>query len=97
MVEPNARFWKSPLNALVRLGWPYFAMLPIILLTIYSLVAAIPTSPNVTLVPNNDSLLWGPYRPNLYFGLRPRVPDSLLIGLMWSNADDPSIMRNSKF
>ncbi|KAF2642248.1 glycoside hydrolase [Massarina eburnea CBS 473.64] len=33
--------------------------------------------------PNNASLLWGPYRPNLYLGIRPRVPDSLLMGLMW--------------
>jgi mannosyl-oligosaccharide glucosidase len=32
---------------------------------------------------NNASLLWGPYRPNLYLGIRPRVPESLLMGLMW--------------
>lgn len=32
---------------------------------------------------NDASLLWGPYRPNLYVGIRPRVPDSLLMGLMW--------------
>ena len=32
---------------------------------------------------NSQSLLWGPYRPNLYFGLRPRIPQSLLTGLMW--------------
>ncbi|KAJ8608477.1 hypothetical protein MRB53_039642 [Persea americana] len=25
---------------------------------------------------SNDSLLWGPYRPNLYFGVRPRVKGS---------------------
>lgn len=37
---------------------------------------------------SNDSLLWGPYRPNLYFGLQPRIANSLLTGLMWSNADD---------
>ncbi|ETN40399.1 uncharacterized protein HMPREF1541_04676 [Cyphellophora europaea CBS 101466] len=35
----------------------------------------------------NDTLLWGPYRPNLYFGVRPRQPNSLLAGLMWANAD----------
>ncbi|KAL8382160.1 hypothetical protein RB595_006105 [Gaeumannomyces hyphopodioides] len=27
---------------------------------------------------------WGPYRPNLYFGLRPQVPKTLLAGLMWA-------------
>lgn len=37
---------------------------------------------------SNDSLLWGPYRPNLYFGVRPRIPKSLLTGLMWTNVDD---------
>ncbi|KAF2269219.1 glycoside hydrolase [Lojkania enalia] len=36
-----------------------------------------------TLATNNASLLWGPYRPNLYLGIRPRVPESLLLGLMW--------------
>jgi mannosyl-oligosaccharide glucosidase len=30
-----------------------------------------------------QSMLWGPYRPNLYFGLRPRIPRSLMTGLMW--------------
>lgn len=36
----------------------------------------------------NDTLLWGPYRPNLYFGLRPRLPQSLMTGLMWFGTHD---------
>ncbi|KAF7295130.1 Mannosyl-oligosaccharide glucosidase [Mycena indigotica] len=36
----------------------------------------------------NDTLLWGPYRPNLYFGLRPRIPQSLMTGLMWFGTQD---------
>ncbi|OLL22364.1 putative mannosyl-oligosaccharide glucosidase [Neolecta irregularis DAH-3] len=36
----------------------------------------------------NDSLLWGPYRPQLYAGFRPRIPKSLLTGIMWANVDD---------
>ncbi|KAL2126219.1 hypothetical protein VTI74DRAFT_1407 [Chaetomium olivicolor] len=32
---------------------------------------------------NNQSLIWGPYRPNLYFGVRSRIPKSLMTGLMW--------------
>ena len=36
----------------------------------------------------NDSLLWGPYRSNLYFGLRPRIPQSLMTGLMWFGTHD---------
>jgi mannosyl-oligosaccharide glucosidase len=45
----------------------------------------IPLAPAVFSQPANDtqSLLWGPYRPNLYFGLRPRIPQSLMTGLMW--------------
>ena len=36
----------------------------------------------------NASLVWGPYRPNLYMGIRPRMPDSLIAGLMWGQLDD---------
>ncbi|EEB09180.1 glucosidase I Gls1 [Schizosaccharomyces japonicus yFS275] len=36
---------------------------------------------------SNDSLLWGAYRPNLYVGVRPRIPKSLMAGLMWTNVD----------
>lgn len=35
-----------------------------------------------------DDLLWGAYRPNLYVGLRPRLPKSLINGLMWYRSDD---------
>jgi mannosyl-oligosaccharide glucosidase len=35
-----------------------------------------------------DQLLWGPYRPNLYLGLRPRIPKSLSLGLMWSTVEN---------
>ncbi|KAI5820097.1 glycoside hydrolase [Pyronema omphalodes] len=37
---------------------------------------------------SNQTLLWGPYRPNLYFGVKARTPESLISGLMWSNVDD---------
>lgn len=37
---------------------------------------------------SDSSLLWGPYRSGLYFGIRPRIPRSLLSGLMWFNVDD---------
>ncbi|KAJ2646755.1 Processing alpha glucosidase I [Coemansia sp. RSA 1250] len=36
----------------------------------------------------DSELLWGTYRPNLYFGTRPRVPNSLLSGLIWFGLDD---------
>ena len=37
---------------------------------------------------SNESLLWGPYRPNLYFGVKPRLPKSLSTGLLWAKVDD---------
>lgn len=45
----------------------------------------------------NASLLWGPYRPNLYFGVRPRIPKSLMGGLMWTRVEDYSSVQNSEF
>ena len=36
----------------------------------------------------DQSLLWGPYRPNLYFGIRPRLPQSLMTGLIWFSTVD---------
>ncbi|SPO00786.1 related to ER glucosidase I [Cephalotrichum gorgonifer] len=34
---------------------------------------------------NNQSMLWGPYKPNVYFGVRPRVAEGLWSSLMWAN------------
>lgn len=45
---------------------------------------------------NNQSLLWGPYRPNLYFGVRARVPKSVMMGLMWAKVDDYMSVQQSK-
>ncbi|KAF9932232.1 Processing alpha glucosidase I [Linnemannia zychae] len=42
----------------------------------------------------NSSLLWGIYRPNLYFGTRARLPDSLMTGLMWFGTQDFSGLKN---
>ncbi|TDZ12787.1 putative mannosyl-oligosaccharide glucosidase [Colletotrichum spinosum] len=36
---------------------------------------------------NNQSLFWGPYKPNLYFGVRSRAPQTLWTGLMWARVD----------
>lgn len=44
---------------------------------------------------SNDSLLWGPYRPNLYFGVRPRLPKSLLTGLLWAKVDSFDSVQHS--
>lgn len=46
---------------------------------------------------NNQSLLWGPYRPNLYLGIKPRLPESFIGGLMWSNVEDYQSLSDSEF
>ncbi|TVY57315.1 putative mannosyl-oligosaccharide glucosidase [Lachnellula suecica] len=43
----------------------------------------------------NESLLWGAYRPNLYFGVKPRIPDSLTGGLMWAKVDNYQDVQNN--
>lgn len=43
----------------------------------------------------NQSLLWGPYRPNVYFGVRPRIPKSFMGGLMWSKVDEFQDVQHS--
>lgn len=44
---------------------------------------------------SNWSLLWGPYRPNLYFGVKPRIPKSFSSGLLWGNVDDFKTFQTS--
>ncbi len=44
---------------------------------------------------SNDTLLWGPYRPNLYFGIRPRLTNALTTSLLWGRAEDYQTMANT--
>ncbi|KAI1819523.1 glycoside hydrolase family 63 protein [Xylaria intraflava] len=47
---------------------------------------------------NNQSLFWGPYRPNLYFGVRPRVPTGVATALSWVNVDNyVSVQGNVRY
>ena len=46
---------------------------------------------------NNESLFWGPYRPNLYFGVRPRVPHSLTTALLWAKVDNYATVQEGIF
>ncbi|KFK44494.1 hypothetical protein AALP_AA1G264500 [Arabis alpina] len=50
-------------------------------------------SPKLTDLPmfqgeHKESLYWGTYRPQVYFGVRARTPQSLVAGLMWLGAKD---------
>ncbi|KAJ3013924.1 Processing alpha glucosidase I [Thoreauomyces humboldtii] len=38
----------------------------------------------------NQSLFWGSYRPNLYFGTRTRSAETLMTGLMWFGVNEVS-------
>ena len=46
---------------------------------------------------NNQSLLWGPYKPNLYFGVRPRVTKGLWTGLMWGGVNTFEEVPKNKY
>ncbi|TPX40080.1 mannosyl-oligosaccharide glucosidase [Synchytrium endobioticum] len=37
---------------------------------------------------HNNSLHWGTYRPNLYFGTRSRSPHTIMTGLAWHSVND---------
>ena len=64
-------------------------MLPSTLLAlVFALVPPLASAADHNVHTSSDSLLWGPYRPNLYLGLRPRVPKSVLAGLMWGKLED---------
>ncbi|KAL1921265.1 uncharacterized protein VTP21DRAFT_10981 [Calcarisporiella thermophila] len=63
-----------------------------LLFWLYSLVGAASAHDefhSLTRAASNASLMWGTYRPNLYFGTRPRLPHSLMTGLLWYDAEDP--------
>jgi len=62
---------------------------------VLTLLSALVDCENTTL--RDDTLLWGPYRPNLYFGVRPRLPKSLSTGLMWTRVDDYNDIQTSMF
>lgn len=40
---------------------------------------------------------WGPYRPNLYFGVRPQISEAFLMGLMWASGESRDKMLKSTY
>jgi hypothetical protein len=88
--------------ALSGLRRPMAPLLTILCLLLTSLVHAADANDASILIneigrSSNQSLLWGPYRPNLYFGIRPRIPRSLMGGLMWAKVDNYQDVQHSKF
>lgn len=46
----------------------------------------------------NGDFVWGTYRPNVYFGVKPRVPDGPVFGLLWFRQyPDKESPKASKF
>jgi hypothetical protein len=66
--------------------------------TLFALLFTIlpPASAVETTVFTGNESLWGPYRPNVYLGLRPRVPNSLIAGLMWGKLEDVEKSRHTR-
>lgn len=46
---------------------------------------------------HHDWLEWGPFRPGLYFGVRPTSPDTMLFGLMWSSGNSRELLLDCGF
>lgn len=67
--------------------------LPVIAVGLAIVAPAFAETVDASLYSNEAPLLWGPYRPNLYLGIRPRVPKSLIAGLMWGKLDEQDKSR----
>lgn len=82
---------------MIARSWAIWAPAQLALLCLSSGTAGADNSADVLAIEkaSNASLLWGPYRPNLYFGVRPRVPNSLLTGLLWARVEDYQSVQNS--
>ena len=78
----------------MRLQWTFVVVINAFLLSFVSAEIS-PSLLNAITSASNASLLWGPYRSNLYFGVRPRLPKSLLTGLLWANVDDYQSFQGS--
>ncbi|KUI59419.1 hypothetical protein VP1G_06690 [Cytospora mali] len=62
-----------------------------ILLSAWSIRPVVASNSDVSV----DWQTWGPYRPNLYFGVRPQIPETLLMGLMWASGEDRYRLMNT--
>lgn len=74
----------------------FLSLVAIYLTAIVSFSRLSAGNPSENVAASNGTLLWGPYRSNLYFGVRPRIPKSLLTGLMWAKVDNFATAQNSE-
>ena len=64
-------------------------------LLILSARGSVASSKRESKASDDAALRWGPYRPNLYFGVRPQIPDTLLMGMMWGQGQDKATLIDS--
>jgi hypothetical protein len=67
---------------------PSMRVFLLIFLWITALQVAAQSSANDSSSSDGLQTLWGAYRSNLYFGVRPRIPNSLMTGLLWFGTRD---------
>jgi len=51
--------------------------------------------PQLSSKAHEEEFFWGTYRPQVYFGVRARVPQSLLFGMMWTPDEGPANLRHT--
>lgn len=84
------------LTVLIAILWPAIPKLNLFPPTSHHSTPLAPSPfPTLSSLPqfssnHTSSLLWGTYRPGSYFGLRTRLPHSLIAGLMWADLDPSS-------
>lgn len=67
----------------LTLLWPLVAVLAIE----FDVVRDLDANNTLSLLSGDANLFWGPYRLGNYFGIRPRTPWLLMLGLLWYSVD----------
>jgi mannosyl-oligosaccharide glucosidase len=66
-----------------------------LLASLYATQTIASNEPEIFTKSSNESLQWGPYKSNLYFGVRPRIPKSLSASLSWVRVEDFQKVQNN--
>eukprot|EP01135_Chromosphaera_perkinsii_P010788 Nk52_evm5s2226 gene=Nk52_evmTU5s2226 len=90
MVFSNFSLWIIPaLAVVVALALFLFKPQNPLEKELYDMITPLESTPLLRDLPefrdhaHKTKFMWGTYRPQLYFGIRPRLPSSLLFGTMW--------------
>ena len=74
-----------------------YALLIVHCITVPPMIAALSSPPEDAdkVKAAKDPYFWGPYRSNLYFGIRATTPNSPMIGVMWYDNRDPTGLEST--